>query len=490
MRITRLKEINVVQKSIHDTHWRIGLVYPNSYSIGMSGLTVKLLYHLLNQHRNVFTERIFFFADLPGPPRSIETGKTLTQFDLLAFSFQFELDYINAIRMLLRSGIPVYMKDRTPDHPLLLAGGPTVTTNPEPIFDIFDIIFSGEFESISNDFLEAIISSKHGILKETILSLSGFFSSEDSITHLTPFITRNLNDVNYPTAQVRPISGRRERKGVLDGYFLQVSRGCIHGCHFCLIGNAFRPLRERSLNNLYRIVDKGGIETKTNFFSLIGSSTADYSQIIDLLEYLIEKKYKFSLPSIRIDSGIKMLEQIKRSGLKSLSIAPESASEDVRFNIGKKITNLQVSDFVQKAEQNKIQELKLYFICGLTSDPIMESYEIIDFLNSLAELCSSLRLSISVTPLIPKRGTRMEKKCNNFREIQAGLRILKEHLPKSIHQKRFPVHWAAIQAILSIGGRELTPIMIDVADRGGSYQSWKKRLDVEPIDYYFNHYCL
>ncbi|MFX0207383.1 MAG: hypothetical protein ACFFDT_15450, partial [Candidatus Hodarchaeota archaeon] len=261
MRRTRLKEINVVQKSIYDTHWRIGLVYPNSYSIGMSGLTVKLLYHLLNQHRNIYTERIFFYADLPGPPRSIETGRPLTQFDLLAFSFQFELDYINTIRMLLRSGIPVYMKDRTSDHPLLLAGGPTVTTNPDPILDIFDIIFSGEFESISNTFLEAIISSKHGILKESILSVPGFYSSEESLTRVTPFITPNLNDVNYPTAQVRPISGWRGKKVVLDGYFLQVSRGCVHGCHFCLIGKVFRPLRERSLINLYEIIDKGNRET-------------------------------------------------------------------------------------------------------------------------------------------------------------------------------------------------------------------------------------
>ncbi len=489
MRRIRLKEINVIQKSIHDTQWRIGLVYPNSYSIGMSGLTVKFLYHLLNQHRNIYAERVFFSADLPGPPRSIETGKTLTQFDLLAFSFQFELDYINALKMLLRSNIPPYSRDRTSDHPLLIAGGPTVTTNPKPLLDVVDVIFSGEFEAISKKFLEAIITSKHSNILEEILSVPGFYSSHEPVTQIRPFITSNLNDVNYPTAQVRPISRRKDKKGVLDGYFLQVSRGCVHGCHFCLIGKIFRPQRERSLINLFELIDKGTKETETNFFSLIGSSTADHSQIIDLLKYLIEKEHKFSLPSIRIDSGIELLEQIRRSGLRSLSIAPESASDDVRFKVGKKITNSQVYDFVKKAEQNQIQELKIYFILGLSSNPVSESHEIIDFLHNLAELCSSLRLNVSVTPLIPKRGTKLENLCVNYREIQAGFRALKEGIPRSIRQKMFPVHWAAAQAILSIGGHELTPIMINIADNGGSYQSWKKNLDAEPIDYYLKHYC-
>ena len=220
----------------------------------------------MNQHQNIFTERIFFSADLPGPPRSIETGKTLVQFDLLAFTFQFELDYINAIKMLLRSGIPVFAKNRTSDHPLLLVGGPTVTSNPEPLFDISDIFFSGEFESVAEPFLEAFISSKHGILQDTILSLPSFYTP-DAGSQISPTITSDLDEVNYPTAQVRPINPRK--KGVLDGYFLQISRGCTHGCHFCLIGKYFRPQRERSFLILQNLINKGIKDTKTDFFSLM-----------------------------------------------------------------------------------------------------------------------------------------------------------------------------------------------------------------------------
>ncbi|UCG03651.1 MAG: radical SAM protein [Candidatus Heimdallarchaeota archaeon] len=485
MRKSRLKEINVIEKPTRDVQWRIGLVYPNSYSVGMSGLTIKLLYHLLNQHQNIFVERVFFSETLPGPPKSIETGKILSQFDLLAFTFQFELDYINAIKMLLRSGIPVFAEDRMEDHPLLLAGGPTVTANPEPLFDIFDVFFSGEFESVAEIFLEAVISSKNGILSDSILSVPGFYTP-DTFYQLSPGITSNLDEVNYPTAQVRPI--KPLKKGVLDGYFLQISRGCTHGCHFCLIGKYFRPQRERSLPMLKNLIDRGTLDTKTEFFSLIGSSVADYSQLKGLLDYFIKKKLKFTLPSIRIDSGIDVLDSIKQTGLRSLSIAPETALEDVRFKIGKKISNSQISEFLHKADLYNIQEIRLYFILGLTSGIVSESQEIVNLVNNLADFYP-IKLTMSVTPLIPKRGTKLVDKCVNYKEIQEGFNILKKNLGKTIRFKSFPVHWAAIQAILSIGGRELTPIMTDIANDGGSYQSWKKNFDMEPIDYYLAYYC-
>jgi radical SAM superfamily enzyme YgiQ (UPF0313 family) len=485
MRRRRLKEINTIQKPTRDVQWRIGLVYPNSYSIGMSGLTIKLLYHLLNQHQNVFTERIFFSADLPGPPRSIESGKTLSQFDLLAFTFQFELDYINAIKMLLRSEIPVNTQNRTSDHPLLLAGGPTVTTNPEPICDIFDFFFSGEFETVIEKFLDAFISSKHGVLLDTILSIPGFYTP-DSWPNVVPIITKNLDEVNYPTAQVRPI--KPQKKGVLDGYFLQISRGCAHGCHFCLIGRYFRPQRERSLQKLKDLITNGTKDTNTDFFSLIGSSVADYSQIKELLDYFIKRNLKFTLPSIRVDSGIDILNSIKQTGLRSFSIAPETASEDLRFKIGKKISNSQITEFLHHADLNNIREIRLYFILGLTSEIISESQEIVKFVNNLAASHPTIKFTMSITPLIPKRGTKLVNKCVNYQEVQQGFNILKQN--KIVRYKSFPVHWAAVQAILSIGGRELTSIMTNVANNGGTYQSWKKNLLMDPIDYYLKQYCV
>ncbi len=484
----QLREINVITKPFREVQKRIGLVYPNSYSVGMSGFSVKLLYHLLNRHSNVYTERIFF-QDKLGFPRSIETGKNLSQFDILAFTFQFELDYINAIKMLQLSGIPIYAKNRNLKHPLLIAGGPTVTANHEPLSDIFDVFFFGEFESVSDIFLDKIVTSKHERIYDTILTIPGFFPAHEEQDAITPVITQNLNDVNYPTAQVRPIITRYIKKMALNGFFLQISRGCSHGCHFCLIGKIFRPHRERSFPYLQTLIDFGHKNTQTNFISLIGSNTADHSQIKEILYYIQSKKLKFVLPSIRIDSGEDLLPIISNSGQKSLSIAPESGSDDVRYKLGKRFNNNQIINFIKKAQDYSIHQLKLYFILGLTSNPINEAHDLIEFINNITNSFPSMKFTFSVTPLVPKRGTKYERHCTHYQEIIKGNDLLKLNLKRKGNYKTFPVRWASIQAILSISGSELTQKMIKVAERGGSYQAWKKILTEDPINYYTKNYC-
>jgi hypothetical protein len=151
--------------------------------------------------------------------------------------------------------------------------------------------------------------------------------------------------------------------------------------------------------------------------------------------------------------------------------------------------NSQIYEFIQKADQYKIQGIRLYFILGLTSEIVSESHEIVNFVNNLAESHPTVKFTISVTPLIPKRGTKLANQCVNYQEIQQGFNVLKQNFRTTVRYKSFPIHWAAVQAILSIGGRELAPIMADIAHKGGSYQSWKKNLEMEPIDYYLKHYC-
>jgi radical SAM superfamily enzyme YgiQ (UPF0313 family) len=481
MRPTRFKEINVFQKSHSDTQYRIGLVYPNKYSIGMSGLSVKLLYHLLNQFPNIFTERIFFSPKSVIPPQSTETGKYLHQFNVLAFTFQFELDYINALRMLQRSKIPIRRELRTSNHPFIIAGGPSITTNPGPLLDIFDLIYVGEFESVATGFLDIIGQSK-------FLDLPGFYHPNEDKKRV-PVVTPNLDEVDYPTAQVRPVSSLGRKKGGLNGYFLQVARGCPHACHFCLIGRHFRPHRERSLPKLQQLIDVGGKESQTDFFSLIGSSTADYREIEGLLSYFIEIGLKFSLPSLRVDSGLEVLDLLEQTGVKSLTIAPESGSDNIRKGIGKRITNDQIRNFVNQAYQKKINQFKLYFILGFTPNSVYEAQAIIDLLEIIQSENPGLNLNVSVTPLIPKAGTRLGNESIDYRSIQTGFNVLKKELQRKIRYKLFPLQWAAIQAILSQGGRELLPQLLEIAQHGGSLQVWRQVLGKTPIDYYHDVFC-
>ena len=481
------KEINVIQKPKSSIQWRIGLVYPNSYLVGMSGLTIKLLYSLLNQHPNISTERIFYSAKDQGLPISLETRKNLNQFDILAFTFQFELDYINAIQMLQQSNIPILSQDRSSSHPILIAGGPTITTNPGPLLEIFDLFFIGEIESVAYEFLQAIINSKFKSLKDSISIISGFYYPETKFDIWAPVITPNLDEVQFPTAQVRPII-KKKRKGNLEGFFLQVTRGCPHGCHFCLIGKIFRPMRERSLENIESIINKGSIDSHTNFFSLIGSSIAEYSKIDQLIDYFSYKKLKFTIPSIRMDSGINLLEKLSKSGQKNLSVAPETGSEILRKKIGKNMSNQQIKEFISHVESSGLKELKLYYIIGLSEDPLEEGHQIAEFTQELINLSPSIKYKLSVNPFVPKLQTRLSSHPVNYNLIQGGFNLLKSEL-KSRHQfKTFSIEWSAIQAILSLGGSELTPILSLVANNGGTLQSWKKILNINPIEFFVSNY--
>ncbi|MCK4847650.1 MAG: radical SAM protein [Candidatus Heimdallarchaeota archaeon] len=490
MRKDLIKEINVIRRPARAVTWRVGLVYPNSYSVGMSGLSIKLLYHLLNQHQQVFTERIFKPREPFLIPKSLETQKSLNNFDILMFSFQFELDYINAIKMLHQSKIPLYTKDRRCLQPLLIAGGPAITANPEPILEVFDLVFIGEFESVAENFIKTLIDSEHTSLDESIASIPGFHDINSYSESVKPLITPHLDAVNYPTAQVRPISHNLKKSGTLDGFFLQVSRGCPHGCHYCLISKIFRPHRERSLNKLEEIILEGKNRTKTNYFSLIGSSTADYSRINELLNFFNDNKLRFTLPSIRVDSGKDLLESLNRSGQKSLTIAPEAGSDDTRYSVGKRITNEEIVSFASRASTNNIRNLKAYFILGLTPEPMKELQEIDNLVKELKHSVPAMKYKISLTPLIPKKHTRFGNSCINYEAITLAYKAMKKNITKSAPYKIFPIRWAVIQAILSVGGREITPIMVDIASQGGgSYQSWKKKLNNDPMKFYKNNYC-
>ena len=281
------KDINVVQKPLRNIKLHIAVCFPNKYRIGMSNLAIKILYAWWNRYEQVYAERVFLPEGSENEtPRTIETGSYLKTFDVIAFTLQFELDYINILRMLRNSGIPIYRKDRTwEQHPIIIVGGPAVTANPLVMAPFVDAIFQGEFEAVANELTEALFYRDINLLEK----VNGIYLPENPPLNSCYARILDLDTVFYPVAQVRNLSDHNWQEiQALGGYMLQSSRGCNRGCKFCLIGKLSRgganyAMRERTPERLIELAEKGTKETQVDKVSLIGSGIGDYSDLPGLL---------------------------------------------------------------------------------------------------------------------------------------------------------------------------------------------------------------
>ncbi|MFC2069998.1 radical SAM protein, partial [Chloroflexota bacterium] len=252
----------------------IALVYPNSYYIGMSSLGIHAIYSLLNSYPNVVCERSFVEKEDKAPLLSLESRRPLADFAVVAFSVSYELDYFNVVKILRESGIPLYAVDRDVRHPLVIAGGPCITANPMPLAEFFDCLCIGESEVILPGMLNILKESgdmKRPELLDELAAAPGVYAPQAH--DKTPVIRQWMNDLDdSPTHSV--ILTPDTELG--DLYLIEVGRGCSHGCRFCMVSNAFSPMRFRSIDNLIAQAEEGLKHGKR--IGLVGPAVSDHPQ--------------------------------------------------------------------------------------------------------------------------------------------------------------------------------------------------------------------
>ncbi|HKZ39744.1 MAG TPA: radical SAM protein, partial [Candidatus Hodarchaeales archaeon] len=450
---------------------------------------LKLLYHFWNRFSQVYCERGFLPETfLNETPVSLETRTPLKFFNVLAFSVQFELDYVNILRIIKNSGIPLYRKDRdwTKD-PIIIVGGTAVTANPLVLAPFVDAVFQGEFEAVANELTEALFDRDFDKLRE----VPGIYLPDDPPT--TACYTRNpdIDVTYYPTGQVRNVSDSDWREvQVLGGFLLQISKGCNRGCKFCLIGKISRggsnyPMRERSVSRLLELAKNGTQNTKVNKVSLIGSGAGDYSHLQELLSGLNESGIKFSVPSIRADTDLTVINEVVKNGQRSLTIAPEVGSDQLRFNLAKRISNEQFFEFARYSYECGISSLKMYYILGLPGQTLDEIPHMVDFVRGMNRWYKNKNLNVTVGFFIPKRQTDFSRSYIGRVEIEEMERqaaMLTEGL-KSEASLHMPAgRWSVIQTILSIGDERLAPYLEKIVSTPGNYQSWVRVL-IDPVSF-------
>ena len=516
-------EYNRIIKDKEKVKCRFAFCFPDTYEIGMSNLGVRILYDVLNRENDIWCERVYApWIDMKEKMQeysialsAIESGDPVSDFDMVAFSLQYEMCYTTALQMMRLAGFPLYSKDRGEEYPVIIGGGPCVY-NPEPIADFFDLINVGEGEEVLVEICRLYIEMKkegkytkkeflrqashiEGVYIPSLYEVS--YNTDGRINEYKPKyddtpkkvrkrIIGDLDKAPYPEKLVMPYI-----ETVHDRIVLEVYRGCIRGCRFCQAGMVYRPVREKMPETLCKsakcLFESSGYDE----ISLISLSISDYSQLPELtdklLEWTNEARVSLSLPSLRIDSfSEELMKKVSSVRTGGLTFAPEAGTQRLRDVINKNVTEEDLMNAVGIAFRGGKSSVKLYFMNGLPTETLEDiegianlSKRVIDAYYSLPkpERPKGVSVTISVSCFVPKPFTPFQwEKQDSFDELERK----QEHLRQFITDKRirYTYHDAKlsfIEAVLARGDRRLAPVLAELVNQDVMLDAWDENFDFD-----------
>jgi radical SAM superfamily enzyme YgiQ (UPF0313 family) len=453
----RIRELNVVRKKKYNVS--IALLFPSTYQASLSSLALQILYFYLNQHEELFAERIV--SDINDGTRSIETGKSLAKFDYVLVLSSYELDYPVAINMMQKAGISPMRENR--DKPIVIWGGSSPTANPWALHRFADAVLRGEAEVFLDSLIEHMLSATEK--KQFLNSLSSVDEAWISGIKEEGIIGRvsNLDDAFFPLRQIQsldiePFLGR--------AFILEPSRGCARGCRFCMESAVLGARRERSLSKLISYIDEG-VEvnnvSKVAFYTL---SFFDSPTGERLLEYLVEKNLEGSVPSVRADSlDEHKVELIKRIGQRVITIAPETPSDKLQALINKMISWDTVMDVSKWCRKNNLF-IKLYYMYGLPNEDEEDLELIVSQVRAVRDIMGSREsVRVSIVPFTPKPMTLLwREKMLGLKELRKRERFLKERLRVYARIESYPPKLSRMQYEINMLGKEAWKYILGLAN--------------------------
>ena len=515
-------EVNMVKKDPSKVAVRFAMCFPDVYEIGMSHLGIQILYDMFNRRDDVYCERVYSpWMDLDPimreqkiPLFAVESQDPIKKFDFLGITIQYEMCYTNILQVLELSQIPLHAEDRTEEDPIVIGGGPC-TYNPEPIAPFFDLFYMGEGEVVYFDLIDRYkeIKARGGSRQEFLemaaqipgIYVPAFYDvsykADGTIEAMIPNnphapqtvskqLVMDMSDTWYPEKPVVPYL-----RATQDRVVLEIMRGCIRGCRFCQAGMVYRPVRERSLEELKRLARTMLKSTGHEEISLSSLSSSDYTKLEGIVNFLIDefdgKGVNVSLPSLRIDAfSLDVMSKVQDVKKSSLTFAPEAGSQRLRNVINKGLTEENILNGSAEAFKGGWNRVKLYFMLGLPTETVEDMQGIAELSEKVAEVYydtvpkeqrhGKVQVTASTSFFVPKPFTPFQwaPMCTKEQFLERAS-IVNHRMKEMLNKKSLRYNWheadvTVLEGVLARGDRKVAAVIEEAYRKGAIYDSWSE----------------
>ena len=519
-------EVNQIKKDLSQCDVKVALAFADAYPIGMSHLGLAILYEVVNAMDNVAAERVYcprqdaekIMREKNIELFSWESREAVKDFDILGISLQYELCCTNVLTILDLAGIALKASDRGEDEPLVIGGGPMAQT-PEPLAEFFDAFIVGDGEETLPAFIRAYRElrkdprhagrghSRKELLREMALRFEWLYvpslyevqyAEDGTIGKFEPRFAdvpakikrAHVNDFENCPAVKRPLVANTQI--IHERVTVEIMRGCPNQCRFCQAGYTRRPVRVRSVDKVVELAREAIRNTGYDEVSLVSLSTSDYPKLAELIEKLSEEfteaRVNVSLPSLRVGETLRHLpgkiSAVRKSGL---TIALESANEQIRLAVDKRISEEDLLAGVSQAYKSGWRQIKLYFMAGFeteSEEDILDIYRLAVRLSNLRREVAdgAAKVNVAVSWLVPKPHTPMawsgQKEAEYFHQVRRMLRGQQGRKNRAVKIKFHNVERSVLEAVLGRGDRRLSKAIESAWRKGARFDAWDEEFDI------------